>query len=89
MFSTMTTPPSTTMPSAMAMPPRDMRLAVRPAYRMIIKVVNIVSGSVSDTTSALRTLPKNTKSTTTTKMVPSVRARVIVPSASCTSSARS
>ena len=59
MFSTTTTAASTSMPRAMARPPRLIRLAVRPAWRISRKVASMDSGSVAATTRAARSPPRN------------------------------
>ncbi len=73
-FSTTTTDPSTIMPIAMAKPPRDMRLAVRPALPMTMNVTSGVRTRVAVTIKALRTLPRNRKRMTTTRTIPSTNA---------------
>ena len=88
MFSTTTTEASTNMPSAMARPPRLIRLAVRPAQRISKKVVSSDKGSETATTSAARRPPKKTYSTTHTSTLASARALTTVLIARETSSPR-
>ena len=55
MFSTITTPPSAIMPMPMASPPNDIRFALKPYQRIMMKAKKRGSGSTSVTTRALRT----------------------------------
>jgi len=58
MFSTTTTEASTSMPKAIASPPRLIRLAVMPTACISKKVASSDSGSDTATTSAARTPPR-------------------------------
>ena len=89
MFSTTTTAASTSMPMAMARPPRLMRFALMPDWPMRMKVASAASGSVTATTSAARKLPRNKSSSTTTRTMASSSARDTVPTARWTSVPRS
>jgi len=53
-FSTITTAASTITPMAMAMPPRDMMLEVRPRYNIGMKAMIMAAGSITMATSELR-----------------------------------
>ena len=65
---------SMTMPMEMARPPSDIRLASRPMTRITMKVSSADSGSARITTSAPRTLQRNSASTTSTSTDPSASA---------------
>ena len=70
-FSTTTTAASTSMPMAMASPPRLIRLALMPVMRISRKVDSAANGSISATTSAARRSPRNSSSRITTSTVAS------------------
>ena len=89
MFSTTTTAASTSMPMAIASPPRLIRLADMPNWRIRMKVTSAASGRVSATTRAARKLPRNSTSSTTTSTMASSRARDTVPTARSTRLPRS
>ena len=80
-FSTTTTAPSTRMPTAMASPPRLIRLAVRPMARMKMKVSSAAIGSASATITEARRSPRNSSSRITTRIVASTSADSTVPTA--------
>lgn len=80
-FSTTTTAPSTSMPMAMASPPRLIRLAVSPQARIRIKQMSAAIGSVVATIAAARQSPRNSISSTTTSKVASSSASSTVPTA--------
>jgi hypothetical protein len=88
-FSTTTTAASTSMPMAIARPPRLIRLALMPVARIRMKVPSAASGSVIATTSAARSSPRNSSSSTTTSTAASSRASVTVPTARAIRSLRS
>ena len=88
MFSTTTTAASTSMPMAIASPPRLIRLALWPVNRISRKVNSAASGSISDTTSAARSSPRNSSNSTTTSTVASSRALRTVATARSISSLR-
>ena len=77
------------MPSEMASPPSDITLAESPNTRMAMKVVNGATTRMTITTSALRSRPRKSTTTTVTKSPPSISARITVASAAVTSSLRS
>lgn len=89
MFSTTTTAASTSMPMAIASPPRLIRFALSPVRRISRKVVSTDSGRVTATTTAARTLPRNSSSSTTTSTIASTNALPTVPVARSISSLRS
>ena len=80
-FSTTTTAASTSMPMAMASPPRLIRLALCPVQRISRKVHSAASGRISATTMAARSSPRNSNSSTTTSTVASSSAFCTVPTA--------
>jgi len=80
-FSTTTTAPSTRMPTAIASPPRLIRLAVRPIAFMKMKVSSTAIGSASATITDARTSPRNNSSRITTSTVASSSAVSTVPTA--------
>ncbi|OIQ68169.1 hypothetical protein GALL_502430 [mine drainage metagenome] len=88
-FSTTTTAASTSMPSAIARPPRLIRLALKPAQRISTKVASADSGRVMATTVAARQFPRNSSSITTTSTTASPSASSTVPTARSTSWLRS
>ncbi len=63
MFSTITTEPSTSMPIATAIPPRDIRLAERPNQAMIIRAIPMEIGIESSTSVVARRFIRNRAST--------------------------
>ena len=87
-FSTTTTAASTSMPSAMARPPRLIRLAVNPKYFIIRKVVRSASGNEIATTSAALNPPRNRTRITATSRAASINALSTVPVARETRSDR-
>ena len=89
MFSTMTTDESTRMPMAIASPPKDIRLAEIPNCRMMIKEPSTVKGSTVPTVMAERRLPKNNKSTISTRITAWAKAPSTVPTAFSTRVVRS
>ena len=88
MFSTTTTAPSTSMPSAIARPPRLIRLADMPYQRIRMKVASADSGSTAATVTAARRLPRKAPSSTSTSTVASSSALDTVPTAVSTRLAR-
>ena len=76
------------MPSAIAKPPRLIRLADMPASRIMMKVANAASGSTTATATAARTLPRKAPSSTSTMTVASSNAFETVPTAFSTRPAR-
>ena len=78
-FSTMTMEASPSMPMAMAIPPRDMRLAERPISPMKITATRAHTGRASATMKALRRLPRKRTSTISTRNAPCNRALLTVP----------
>ncbi|MCY1173446.1 hypothetical protein D9M73_136060 [compost metagenome] len=89
MFSTTTTAASTSMPIAMAKPPRLIRLADMPKARIRMKVISAAKGSTMATVRAARILPRNRPSSTMTSTVASIRADDTALTALVTSEARS
>ena len=77
-FSTWMMVASMIMPSEMARPPSDMRLADRPEARIMTKVKRIDSGRASRTMKAPRKLRRKRSRTTTTSREPTSRASVTV-----------
>ncbi|KAA8636973.1 hypothetical protein FZN37_004374 [Enterobacter hormaechei] len=71
-FSIMTTAASTMAPTAMAMPPSDMMLALTPWYRITRKAAITPSGSEMIATNAERRWNRNTRHTTATTMNSSI-----------------
>ncbi len=88
-FSTTTTAASTSRPIAIARPPRLIRLADSPNWRISTKVASTDSGRISATTMAARRLPRNRISRITTSTAASSSALLTVPTARSTSCARS
>ena len=88
-FSTMTTAPSTIMPMPIARPASDIRLADRPAWPIPMKAISIANGNVMTTTTAERRSPRNRNRMIATRIEPSTKARVAVPTALFTRSVRS
>ena len=88
MFSTTTTEASTSMPKAMASPPKLMRLAVSPKNFISTKVLIKANGSDTATTTAARMPPKKTYSTTQTNTAASTKASMTVLAARDTNSPR-
>ena len=88
-FSTTTTAASTSMPMAMASPPRLIRLAERPNRRIKMKVASAESGNTSATTSAERRLPRKARSSRMTRTMASSSALATVPMARSTRLLRS
>ncbi|MPN57990.1 hypothetical protein SDC9_205686 [bioreactor metagenome] len=88
-FSTTTTAASTSMPMAMARPPRLIRLADSPNRRIRMKVASADSGSIRATTRAARRLPRKARSSRTTRTMASSRALETVPMARSTRLLRS
>jgi len=88
-FSTTTTAASTSMPMAMARPPRLIRLADSPKARIRMKVASAESGSINATTSAARRLPRKARSRSTTSTMASSSALDTVPTARSTRLERS
>ncbi len=74
---------------AMARPPSDMMLALRPWSDMTPKVASTASGRIMDTTSAERGLPRNTTSRTSTSATASSNTFCTVHTALPISSERS
>ena len=77
-FSTWMMVASMIMPMQMASPPSEMRLAVRPALFMTVKVSRAESGRARMTTNAPRTLLRKRKRMMTTRMDPTRSAPVTV-----------
>ena len=65
-FSTITIAPSTMAPIAIAIPPRDMMLALMPCHDMMIKATMMPTGKLTNTTNELRIWNKNKAQTTIT-----------------------
>ena len=89
MFSTITTAPSAIMPMPMASPPSDMRFALKPYQRIMMKAKSAASGRTSVTMIALRRSASKTMSMMKTKIAPSASALVTVLIAVLTRSVRS
>ena len=89
MFSTTTTAASTSMPMAIARPPSDIRLALMPNRRIMMKVNSTDSGRIKATVSAARRLPSIMINTSSTRMTASPSAFSTVHTAAVTSSVRS
>ncbi len=89
MFSTTTTAASTSMPIAIASPPRLIRLADMLNQRIRMKVASADSGRISATTRAARRLPRNSTSSTSTSAMASANAFDTVPTARSTRLPRS
>lgn len=87
-FSTTTTAASTSMPNAMARPPRLIRLADIPVVRIRMKVANADSGNTMATVIAARRLPRKAPSNMSTNTVASISALDTVPTAFSTRLAR-
>ena len=88
-FSTITTAASTSKPMAMAKPPKLMRLADKPNWRMRINVPNTDKGRMIATTKAARILPKKATKIITTRIAASVKALLTVCTAFSTNTERS
>ena len=88
-FSTTTTAASTSMPMAIARPPKLIKLALMPTRRISKKVPSAASGSITATTSAARSSPRNRSSRMTTSTVASSKALSTVPTARSISVLRS
>ena len=80
-FSTTTTAASTSIPMAIANPPRLIRFALMPVVRMSRKVASAANGSISATTSAARSSPRNSSNRITTSTLASSSASWTVPTA--------
>ncbi len=77
-FSTMTMVPSTSMPMAMARPPRLIKLAVIPSTPIPRVAKSSEKGMARATTALGRRPPMNTRSTRATRPTPCTRASVTV-----------
>ena len=73
-FSTTTTAASTSIPIAIAKPPKLIRLADIPMKCIMIKVNNAAKGNANATTTAALILPKNNISKITTSTIASNKA---------------
>ena len=89
MFSTTTTAASTSMPMAIASPPKLIRFADIPNARIRINVTSAARGSTNATVSAARMLPRNNPNSTITNTVASISAVETAPTAFVTNEARS
>jgi len=89
MFSTTTTAASTSMPMAIASPPKDIRFADRPNQRMSTKVASAAKGRISATVSAARRSPRNSTSISITSTTACASAVLTVVTARSTSWPRS
>ena len=78
-FSTSTMASSTSEPMAMAIPPSDIVLIVRPRMRSVKIENRIESGMVTNEMTVVRTFIRNRNNTITTKMAPSKRALFTLP----------
>ena len=67
-FSIITTAASTIAPTAIAMPPSDMMLALMPCWRMTMKAISTPSGSEMIATSEERRCHRNSAHTSATTM---------------------
>ena len=89
MFSTMTTAESTRIPMAIAIPPSDIRLAVRSIRFMTRKAPSTVRGRIVPTVIALRRFPRKRMRTMRTRATAWMRAVRTVETAVLMSSERS
>ena len=87
MFSTITTEPSTNIPIATAIPPKDIRLAERPNQAMIINAIPMEIGIDKSTSNVARRFIRNSAKTAKMNIKASSSASVTVLTALVTKSA--